>query len=148
MNYKKILMCFFIVVSGFVFASVKVVKKVSDLAGLSLLLQRQGYEILSKKKEKFEALKEYPIKGEMVNKNQVVNEKKDSCKITQLEEDSFFIEITEVDSQEVLGDYQSRNFFQEEGFELKEESCKVYKETAYVKTFERALEFVVSFYNR
>lgn len=150
MNYKKILVCFLFVINknSYSVPPFKAAKRISDIAGLTVLLQRHGYEILSSKREKFEALKKYPQKTMSMNGCPAISERIDSCKITQLDEDDFFVEIAITESKELLGDYQKGNVFQEEGFELKEESCKVHKETAYVFTFERAIQIVSSFYNR
>lgn len=148
MNYKKMI-CFFALVAINLLPispAFKNTKIISDISGLTVLLQRKGYEILSSKQQNFEALKKYPIKTIFVDDNPTLSQQTDSCKITALNDDNFFVEITIAESKEVLGDYQKATIFQEEGFELKEESCKVHKETAYVLSFERAIQFVASFY--
>lgn len=150
MNYKKILICFLFIINknNYSIPPFKAAKRVSDIAGLTVLLRRHGYDVLSSTSEKFNALKQYPKKTISEHGSPAIIERVDSCKITQLEEDDFFVEISITESKELLGDYQKENIFQEGGFELKEESCKVHKETAYVFTLERAIEIVASFYNR
>lgn len=145
MNYTIIKLSFFIgmATNSVAIPSVKVMKKVVDLAGLTAMLQRQGYTVLSANKEKFEAQKEHPAKLSI--HNSVVTQRTESCKITQLEEDDFFVEVGRAEVREVLGEYQQGSLFTEEGFELREESCDSHKQTAYVFTFERALEVAVLF---
>lgn len=145
MNYKIILLSFFVgmAINSIALPPVRVMKKVIDLAGLTATLQRQGYTVLSANKEKFEAQKEHPAKLSI--HNSVVTQRTESCKITQLEEDDFFVEVGRADVREVLGEYQQGSLFTEEGFELREESCDSHKQTVYVFTFERAIDVAMSF---
>lgn len=156
MNSKQILACFFIALATNSVETVaaKVAKKVVDIAGLTVLLQRHGYEIVSSKAEKFEAQKKN-MHTKLIEDTSIPFfrrtekiEKIDFCKITQLGDDEdFFVEVSNTESIKELLDHDLAPLDDEED-RLIEESCSSHKETVLVIGLERAVQVAASFFQK